>query len=90
MNRAGVEPGAPVVALAKAIAAQPGLRFAGVMGWESHVVAIADPAEKAASVAAAVAKLTASAQACRDAGLPAAIVSCGGTGSFPYLSLIHI
>ncbi len=84
MNRAGVEPGAPVVALARAIAVQPGLRFDGVMGWESHVVAIADPAEKAAAVAAAVGQLTASARACRDAGLPAAIVSCGGTGSFPY------
>jgi D-serine deaminase-like pyridoxal phosphate-dependent protein len=29
MNRAGVEPGAPVVSLADAIAASPGLRFAG-------------------------------------------------------------
>lgn len=84
MNRAGVEPGTPVVDLARHIAATPGLDFRGVMGWEAHTVAIADPAEKAQAVAAAIALLTASADACRAAGLPVAIVSCGGTGSFPH------
>jgi D-serine deaminase-like pyridoxal phosphate-dependent protein len=84
MHRAGAQPGAPVVALAQAIVAQPGLRFAGLMAWEAHVVAIPDAAEKAAAVAAAVGQLTASARACRDAGLEVGIVSCGGTGSFPY------
>jgi D-serine deaminase-like pyridoxal phosphate-dependent protein len=84
MHRAGVQPGEPVVALARAIAAQPGLRFRGLMAWEAHVVMIPTAAEKEAAVAEAVGKLTASAQACRDAGLPVEIVSCGGTGSFPY------
>ncbi|MBV9539485.1 MAG: alanine racemase, partial [Acidisphaera sp.] len=84
MHRAGVQPGEPVVALARAIAAEPGLRFAGVMAWEAHVVAIADAAAKQAATAEAIGKLTASAQACRDAGLEVDIVSCGGTGSFPY------
>src|SRR4051794_33220867 len=84
MNRAGVEPGSAVVALAQHIAAQKGLRFTGLMAWESHVVTIADPGEKRAAVAASVAKLTGSAQACREAGFPVEIVSCGGTGSFPY------
>jgi D-serine deaminase-like pyridoxal phosphate-dependent protein len=84
MNRAGVEPGAPVVALARAIAAQPGLRFVGLMGWESQAVTIADPAEKAGVVAEAVGRLTASARLCREAGYAVEIVSCGGTGTFPY------
>ena len=84
MHRAGVQPGAPVVALARAIAAQPGLRFSGVMGWESHAVTIAEPSEKARVVAAAIALLTSSADACRAAGLPVDIVSCGGTGTLPY------
>jgi len=84
MHRAGVLPGPAVVALARAITDQPGLRFAGVMGWEAHTVGIADPAEKARAVAAAIGQLTASADACRAAGMPVAIVSCGGTGSFPY------
>jgi D-serine deaminase-like pyridoxal phosphate-dependent protein len=84
MNRAGVEPGAPVVALAKAIVEQPGLRFAGLMGWESQAVTIADPAEKARVVAEAVGRLTESARLCREAGHAVEIVSCGGTGTFPY------
>ena len=62
MHRAGVQPGTPVVALARAIAAQPGLRFVGVMGWESHAVTIAEPSEKARVVTAAIALLTSSAE----------------------------
>ena len=33
MNRAGVEPGAPAVALADVIAQHPSLRLVGLMGW---------------------------------------------------------
>jgi D-serine deaminase-like pyridoxal phosphate-dependent protein len=84
MNRAGVEAGAPVVALAAAIARHPALHFAGLMGWESHATTIADPSEKRAAVARAIALLTSSATACRAAGHPPAIVSCGGTGTFPF------
>jgi D-serine deaminase-like pyridoxal phosphate-dependent protein len=83
MNRAGVQPGAPVVALAAAIAASRGLRFAGLMGWESQAVTIADPARKVRVIEEAIAQLTASADACRAAGYPVEIVSCGGTGTFP-------
>jgi D-serine deaminase-like pyridoxal phosphate-dependent protein len=84
MNRAGVEPGAPVVALAREIASRPGLRFVGVLGWESQATTIADPAEKERTVRDAVAMLTASARACTAAGHSVTIVSCGGTGTFPY------
>jgi len=84
MNRAGTEPGAATLALAQHIAATKGLKLRGVMGWEAHTVAIADPAEKAVAVAAAVASLVASAHAIRAAGIDCPIVSCGGTGSFPF------
>ena len=84
MNRAGVEPGDPVVRLAKAIAQYPGLRFVGLMAWESQAVTIADPAEKERVVSEAIGRLTASAAACRAAGHKVEIVSCGGTGTFPY------
>ena len=77
-----LQPGAPVVALARAIAAQPGLRFVGVMGWESHTVTIADRPRSARVVAAAIGLLTSNRRACRAAGLPVEIVSCGGTGTF--------
>lgn len=84
MHRAGVLPGAPVVALAKTIAATGGLVFAGVMGWEAQAVGIADAAEKKRVVTAAIADLVASATACAAAGLPCKIVSCGGTGTIKY------
>ena len=84
MNRAGVEPGAPVVAFAREIASRPGLRFVGVVGWESQATTIADPAEKQRTVRDAVAALTTSARACAAAGHSVAVVSCGGTGTFPY------
>src|SRR5258706_14333314 len=84
MNRGGVEPGQPVVAFAREIASRPGLRFVGVAGWESHATTIADPAEKERTVRDAVAALTASARACTAAGHSVAVVSCGGTGTFPY------
>jgi D-serine deaminase-like pyridoxal phosphate-dependent protein len=84
MNRAGVEPGAPVVALAGEVAKHEGLRLAGLMGWESHAVGIADANEKANTVSTAIGKLAGSAKACREAGHRIDIVSCGGTGTFPY------
>ncbi len=82
MRRCGVAPGDPVVALARRIAACGGLTFAGLMGWEGHTPEIADVAEKRRAVGEAVASIVDSAERCRAAGLPAAIVSCGGTGTY--------
>jgi len=79
-----VLPGAPVVALAAEIARRPGLRFVGVTGWESQATRIVDPVEKERVVVAAIAELTASARACNEAGHRVSVVSCGGTGTFPY------
>ena len=82
MDRAGVTPGDEVVALAKRIAAAGALQFAGLMTWEGHTTRIADKNEKRRAIEAALAVVTKSADACRSAGLPVAIVSCGGTGTF--------
>ena len=84
MSRAGVEPGAPVLALAREIANRAGLRFVGVLGWESQATTIADLAEKERVVRDAAAKLAASALACKEAGHTVEVVSCGGTGTFPF------
>ena len=70
MHRAGVSPGPAVASLAGTIAAKKGLRFSGLMGWESHAVTIADPADKARVVAEAIGLLTSSAGLCRAAGHP--------------------
>ena len=82
--RAGVLPGAPVLALASEIAGHASLDFAGLMGWEAQTTGIADPAEKEKAVAAAIALLTQSAEECRKAGHTIRIVSCGGTGTLRY------
>lgn len=82
MERCGVAPGAPTVALAREVAALDGLNFAGLMAWEGHAMGIADVDGRRAAIEQAVGRLTTTAEACRDAGLPVGIVSCGGTGTF--------
>ena len=89
MNRAGVAPGTAAAALAGVISAQAGLQFIGLMGWESHTVTIADPVEKECLIVEAIGQLVASAVACRSAGFPVEIVSCGGTGTFPTCARQH-
>jgi D-serine deaminase-like pyridoxal phosphate-dependent protein len=83
LHRAGVSPGAPVVELARSISIEPGLELLGVMGWEGHATKIADRGAKSLAVAHAIGLLTGSATACRTAELPIAVVSCGGTGTYP-------
>jgi D-serine deaminase-like pyridoxal phosphate-dependent protein len=83
MNRAGVAPGPDVLALVREIARLPGLKLAGVEGWESQATTM-EEAQKAPAVRAAIASLVASAGACREAGFAIDIVSCGGTGTFPW------
>jgi len=83
MNRAGVEPGEPVLRLARQVAASRGLRFAGLMAWEGGRLAeIRDADSKRQHITEAVRKLTDTADRCRAAGLPVEIVSCGGTGTY--------
>lgn len=82
IDRAGVLPGEPVVALAKLVASYPSLEFAGVMAWEALVLRAKDDAEKGRMVRKAIGQLTESAERCREAGLPVEIVSCGGSGTY--------
>jgi D-serine deaminase-like pyridoxal phosphate-dependent protein len=84
MHRAGVLPGDSAVALAQSIHACPGLRFAGLMGWEGQTVKIGDPTDKQRAIAASVKLLTDTADLLRQAGLPVDIVSCGGTGTYQF------
>ena len=81
MQRAGVPPGEPTVELARRLAALPGLRFCGVMAWEAHCLG-RPMDERRRCCEEAVGTLVATARQCREAGLDADIVSCGGTGTF--------
>jgi D-serine deaminase-like pyridoxal phosphate-dependent protein len=52
------------------------------MGYEGHVVGIPERDKRARAGEKAMAGLSASVQAIRDAGLPCEIVSAGGTGTY--------
>ena len=82
MNRTGLLPGPPVLELAHAVDRSDGLLFLGLMAWEGHTLALADPDERARATRDAIARLVAMAEACRVAGLQAPIVSGGGSGTY--------
>jgi D-serine deaminase-like pyridoxal phosphate-dependent protein len=89
MKRCGVQPGAASVALAKEVHSRKGLKFVGVMAWEGHALRIQDQDEKRSTVEEAVTKLLDTARDCRAAGLPVEIISCGGTGTYPFSAAVH-
>jgi len=89
MNRSGLEPGETAVEFAQEIAALPGLDLSGVMGWEGHVLKLADPEEKRRLCLQAVQSLVCTAEMGWAAGLKMPIVSCGGSGTYQITSHIH-
>lgn len=81
MNRCGVAPGAPAVDLALMATRTDGVRLAGLMGWEGHVLAWQSE-EKAARIAACLGLLIDTVAQCRAAGIDVPIVSAAGSGTF--------
>ncbi len=86
MQRCGVEPGAPAVALAKLIAASPGLRFDGLQGYDGHLQLVADAAERRAKCLQGLEQLIATRRLIEAAGLPVAIVTGAGTGTWEFVA----
>ncbi len=82
MDRAGIEPRENAVEFVKQVSRLEGLVFKGLMGWEGHIVGIADPREKDAAGHKAMSALLDTAELIQKAGIPVEIVSCGGTGSY--------
>ncbi len=82
LPRCGIAPGEPAVELAKQVAAMEGVVLRGLMGYEGHVVGIADRAEREAKTAKAMERLLTTARMVREAGLRCDIVSGGGTGTY--------
>jgi D-serine deaminase-like pyridoxal phosphate-dependent protein len=82
MNRCGLTPGQAVVDLSKQIASLPGIRFAGLMGYEGHLMGIEKHEEKKRCVEEAIGLLVQSAEMVRAAGLEVGIVSTGGSGDY--------
>lgn len=82
MDRCGITAGEPALDLARRVAHAPGLRLAGIMGYEGHTLAMWPLAKKDEAIRTALAQLTDTADLIRNEGLPVDIVSAGGSGSF--------
>jgi len=85
-GRCGVATTGEAVALAKAIAAAPGLRFAGIQAYQGAMQHLENYADRKARLDDAIARTKAVAEALRAAGLAPGLVSGGGTGSYHFES----
>ena len=82
MHRCGVQPGDAALRLAGRVYDAPNLQFAGLLGYEGHLVMVADPQQRANKIRQAMIPLQETCQLLRSAGLPVQIVSGGGTGTY--------
>jgi D-serine deaminase-like pyridoxal phosphate-dependent protein len=82
MGRCGALPGEPALALAQQVAAAPGLRFEGLMGYEGHTVFEVDLTERKRKTEASLKQLVDTTELLRANGIPVPIVSSGGTGTY--------
>ncbi len=85
MHRCGTTDTAETVRLARMLE-ERGIRYRGIMGYEGHTVFL-DEGEKREKASAALAIVNAHAEALAEAGLPAEIVSVGGTGTYAIASM---
>jgi D-serine deaminase-like pyridoxal phosphate-dependent protein len=83
-HRCGVAPGAPAAALARSIAAQPALRFAGLHCYHGGAQHLRLPAERRTAIAAAAECVRVSKAACEGAGLAVMRVTGAGTGTWEH------
>jgi D-serine deaminase-like pyridoxal phosphate-dependent protein len=85
MNRCGVEPGEPALALARQIHASQGLRFVGLQGYDGHLQLVADPAERRAKCHEALEKLVGTRRLLEESGIPVTVVTGAGTGTWEFV-----
>jgi D-serine deaminase-like pyridoxal phosphate-dependent protein len=84
MERTGVAPGRSALEIARAIDRAPGVRLAGIMGYEGHVLTAWPNEEKRDGTIAAVAGLIESRRLIEDDGMTVGIVSGGGSGNYMF------
>jgi len=82
LNRVGTAPGRDTLDLARAITKLKGVEFAGIMGYEGHLLTIKDLADKERQIRDAMGLLVECRNQLLSSGIPCDIVSAGGTGSF--------
>lgn len=82
LHRTGIAPGAPVLALARQVHESGTLILRGLQCYAGHVMHVADFARRREKSLAAMKLLGETRDALKAGGLPCAIVSGGGTGSY--------
>ena len=89
MDRTGVSPGPPALELARAIDRAPGVRLAGIMGYEGHTLTAWPNEEKRRQTVAAIDGLVESRRLIEADGMPVGIVSGGGSGNHMFAASIE-
>ena len=82
MNRCGVEPGKPTLALAEQIHQHSNVVFEGLMGYEGHTVAKPNQAERNTAAREAMQHLVDTKHYLEKHNVEVPIMSGGGTGTF--------
>jgi len=85
LKRCGVATAEAALLLAQ-IVVEKGLKLRGVMGYEGHLQPIVPGAEKERIVRSSMQLLTDAKNRIESAGIPAPIVSCGGTGTYSIMA----
>ena len=81
-GRCGVQSVEAVVALARALSSHESLHFAGLQAYHGRAQHGRTPAQRQAAFDQVLARVNAARAALQDAGLPAAIITGAGTGTF--------
>lgn len=81
-GRCGVAPGSPAVALAQEIDQHPALVFAGLQAYHGGAQHLRTVRERREAIARAVAAVTLTRQQIEATGIPVALVTGAGTGTF--------
>jgi len=85
-GRCGVDPGEPALALARLVAASPGLRFDGLQAYHGSAQHIRSYDERRAAIEAAIARTRETVDLLAANGLGCHTVGGAGTGSFHFES----
>ena len=81
-NRCGVEPGGAALALSQKVTQSEGLRYAGLAGYEGHLVLVKDRVQREAGCHLSMQRLVSSRELVERNAIPVEIVSAGGTGTY--------
>ncbi len=84
MRRCGVGPGAPALALARAIAASPSLRFAGLHAYHGRAQHMRSIVERRGVIEQAAAHVKSTKAMLQEAGIACPIVTGAGSGTFTF------